>query len=220
MNIVLLIHILAGVGALISAAIAISARKGRRVHSLSGLTYFWCMALIFVTALIMAIAKGNIFLLLIGVFSFYMAFAGMRFAHNRTGIAHTVDWLAIGLLILSGVGMLLLAGFFFIHNDSQYVTLTVFGGIALGLGWSDFKSYRGGTARGKARIAKHIVNMLGGTIAVITAALVVNVNSEPVWLWWILPSLLIVPLIIWWQRKVLRKPIAAKPLKSASVGRI
>ena len=47
--------------------------------------------------------------------------------------------------------------------------------------------------------------MMGGTIAVITAVLVVNVNIEPVWIWWVLPTALITPVISWWNVKVLRE---------------
>ena len=44
--------------------------------------------------------------------------------------------------------------------------------------------------------------MMGGTIAVITAVLVVNPPSDPEWVWWVLPTALIVPVIFWWVRKV------------------
>ena len=45
--------------------------------------------------------------------------------------------------------------------------------------------------------------MMGGTIAVITAVLVVNVELEPIWIWWVLPTALITPVIFWWNRKIL-----------------
>ena len=44
--------------------------------------------------------------------------------------------------------------------------------------------------------------MMGGTIAVITAVLVVNPPSDPEWIWWVLPTALIVSAIFWWVRKV------------------
>jgi hypothetical protein len=48
------------------------------------------------------------------------------------------------------------------------------------------------------------IHILAGTIAVITAVLVVNVNIEPVWIWWVLPTALITPVIIWWKIKVMK----------------
>ena len=89
------------------------------------------------------------------------------------------------------------------NNNSQYITLIVFGFIAISLGYADFKSYRNKSAIGKQRIARHLTNMLAGTIAVITAVLVTNVDIEPVFILWILPTIIITPLIFWWNRKIL-----------------
>jgi hypothetical protein len=47
--------------------------------------------------------------------------------------------------------------------------------------------------------------MMGGTIAVITAVLVVNPPFEPEWIWWVLPTVLITPVIFWWNFKILKK---------------
>ena len=52
--------------------------------------------MIFFTAIPMSIVSGNVFLFLIAIFSFYLAYAGMRFARNRTGIANIFDWVAVG----------------------------------------------------------------------------------------------------------------------------
>jgi len=81
----------------------------------------------------MSIINSNTFLFLIAIFSFYLAFAGMRFAKNRKGIATTIDWIAVSLMILSGLGMWALAITYFINDNSQYITLLVFGFIALAL---------------------------------------------------------------------------------------
>ena len=201
MGILLSIHILAGTIALLSAALAVSSEKGKRIHILSGRTYFWCMVGIFLTAIPMSIINSNIFLFLIAIFSFYLAFAGMRFAKNRKGIATTIDWIAVSLMTLSGLGMWALAIIYFINDNSQYITLLVFGFIALALGYGDYRSHKNKTAIGKERIAKHLTNMMAGTIAVITAVLVVNVNIEPIWVWWVLPTVVISPIIAYWSKK-------------------
>ena len=107
----------------------------------------------------MSIDSRNVFLLLIAIFSFYLAYAGMRFARNRKGTANFFDWVAIGLMVLSGMVMLFLAIFYFMNNNSQYITLIVFGFIAISLGYSDFKGYRNKSAIGKQRIARHLTNM-------------------------------------------------------------
>ena len=198
-----MIHILAGIVALLCSAIAVSSQKGKKLHVLSGRTYFWCMVGIFLTAIPMSIINSNIFLFLIAIFSFYLAFAGMRFAKNRKGIATKIDWIAVSLMILSGLGMWVLAVIYFLNDNSQYITLLVFGFIALALGCGDYISHKNKAAIGKERIAKHLTNMMAGTIAVITAVLVVNVNIEPIWIWWLLPTAVITPIIFYWNKKTL-----------------
>ena len=203
MGILLSIHILAGTIALLCSALAVSSEKGKKFHVLSGRTYFWCMVGIFLTAIPMSIINSNTFLFLIAIFSFYLAFAGMRFAKNRKGIATTIDWIAVSLMILSGLGMWALAITYFISDNSQYITLLVFGFIALALGYGDYRSHKNKAAIGKERIARHLTNMMAGTIAVITAVLVVNVNIEPIWIWWVLPTVVITPIISYWNKKTL-----------------
>lgn len=192
----LAIHISAGTIALLAAAVAIVSEKGKQIHLSAGETCFWSMLGIFLTAIPLSVLSGNIFLFLVAVFAFYLAFAGRRFARNRTGIAERLDWIAVSLVLLSGIGMWVLAAWYFMENNSQYVTLALFGLLALSLGRADFRSYRNNTAKGNERIARHLTNMLGGTIAVVTAVLVVNVEMEPVWLPWISPTAVITPIIL------------------------
>ena len=203
MGILLSTHILAGTIALFCAGLALLSEKGKKIHVTSGRIYFWSMAGIFLTAIPMSIISSNTFLFLIAIFSFYLAFAGMRFAKNRKGIATTIDWIAVSLMILSGLGMWVLAITYFINNNSQYITLFVFGFIALALGYLDYKSHKNKTATGKERIARHLTNMMAGTIAVVTAVLVVNINIEPIWVWWVLPTAVISPIIVYWSKKTL-----------------
>ena len=202
-EILLPIHITSGSIALFSAALAISTEKGKKIHVLSGKSYFWGMVLIFLTAIPMSIINSNVFLFLVAIFSFYLAFSGMRFARNRSGVPTRVDLIAVNFMFLSGAGMWILAIIFFVNNDSQFITLIVFGLLALSLGYGDFRTFKNETAKGKERIAKHLTNMMGGTIAIVTAVLVVNPPTDPEWVWWILPTFLITPLIFRWNKKVL-----------------
>ena len=203
MRALLILHILSGAIALFSAALALSTEKGKKFHVLSGKSYFWAMVLIFLTAIPMSILNSNVFLFLIAIFSFYLAFSGKRFARNRKGIPARLDLIAVNFMFLSGAGMWILAIIFFINNASQFITLIVFGFLALSLGYGDFQTFKNQTATGKERIAKHLTNMMGGTIAVVTAVLVVNPPADPEWVWWILPTVLITPVISWWNKKVL-----------------
>ena len=160
------------------------------------------MVVIFSTPIPMSIISRNIFLSLITIFSFYLAFAGMRFARNKAGIAATLDWIAVSSVILSGLGMWILAGIYFLNSDTQYIVLLVFGFLAITLGYADLRSYKNNSIKGTERISRHLTSMMGGTIAVITAVLVVNPPFEPEWVWWVLPTALITPIIFSWNRRV------------------
>jgi len=204
MEYLLPIHILAGTIALLAAAFAICSEKGKKIHITAGKTYYWGMVGIFLTALPMSIINKEISLFLVAFFSFYLAFAGRRFAQNRTGVASRIDWIAVGLMIVTGIGMWLLAIFYFIDSNSDYIVLFFFGFISIVLGYTDYKTHKHQEATGKKRIARHLSNMLAGTIAVVTAVLVVNVDIEPQWLPWILPTVILVPVISWWNWKIMK----------------
>ena len=105
-------------------------------------------------------------------------------------------------MVLSGLVMWFLAAVYFMTNNAEYITLTVFGFIVMSLAYADFKSYRNKSAIGKQRIERHLTNILAGTIAVITAVLVTNVHIEPVFIVWMLPTIIITPIIFGWNRKM------------------
>ena len=203
MKFLLFLHISAGFMALAGAVLALYGKKGGKLHIASGRLYFWSMLVLFLTAIPMSVINSNVFLFLIAIFSFYLAFAGLQFGRNKSGNPGPLDWVAVLLMIASGPAMWALASLYFVNDDSQYIVLILFGFLAVFLGYSDYKSHRDKLAVGKERIARHLKNMLGGTIAVITAALVVNAPPGPEWIWWILPTLIITPLIIRWNRKAL-----------------
>ena len=125
MEYLLPIHILAGIIALLAAAFAICSEKGKKIHITAGRTYYWGMVGIFLTALPMSIITSNVFLFLIAFFSFYLAFAGRRFAQNRKGIASIVDWIAVGLMIAAGLGMWVLAVFYSIWKTTPNILLSL-----------------------------------------------------------------------------------------------
>ena len=204
-QVLLVLHIGAGSIALLTALVAVVTAKGGTNHIRAGRVYALAMTGVFLTALPLAALGTDIFLLFIAVFSFYMVFAGWRFARNRRGRPQPVDWLAVTAMSLTGLGMGGYAVILAAQGNSQWITLTLFGGIALGLSIVDGLYHRRQRPPGPRRIARHLTNMLAGTIATITAVLVVNVELDAIpWLPWILPTIVITPLIVWWNRRVLR----------------
>ena len=202
--ILLAVHIAAGSVSLATAGVALVTAKGGRWHVLAGRIYAVGMTIVFVTAIPLAIFADSIFLFLIALFSFYLVFAGWRFARNRLRRAHPMDWIAVSAIGITGLAMWGYAVVLALGSSSQWVTLVVFGGIALALALADAKFHRDQPG-GQRRVARHLTNMMAGTIATITAVTVVNVEMNPVWLPWILPTVVITPLIIWWNFRVLRR---------------
>ena len=203
--VLLVVHITAGSLALLAAAVALVTAKGGVNHVRAGRVYALAMTGVFLTAVPLAALGADLFLLFISFFSFYLVFAGWRFARNRRGRPQPVDWVAVALMALIGLGMW---GYAFVLT-SQWVTLILFGFIAVALALADGLFYRRPSANYARRISRHLTNMLAGTIATVTAVLVVNVTTNPVWLAWIAPTLVITPVIVWWNIRVNRRARAS-----------
>ena len=203
-TILLVIHIICGSLALLTAVVALVTAKGGVNHVRAGRVYALAMTGVFLTAVPLAFLGADLFLLFIAFFSFYLVFAGWRFARNRQGRPHPVDRVAVALMALTGLGMWGYA----VVLTAQWVTLVLFGFIAVALALTDGLFYRRPSASYARRISRHLTNMLAGTIATVTAVLVVNVTTNPVWLAWIAPTILITPLIVWWNVRVNRRPRA------------
>ena len=201
---VLAIHIAAGSISLATAGVALATAKGGCWHVLAGRVYAIGMTVVFLTAVPLAFLGGSTFLFLIALFSFYLVFAGWRFARNRQRRAHPVDWVAVVAIGITGLAMWGYAVVIALNGSSQWVTLLVFGAIAIALGLADAR-FHWTQPGGQRRVSRHLTNMMAGTIATITAVTVVNVDMDPVWVPWILPTVVITPLIVWWNIRILRR---------------
>jgi hypothetical protein len=78
------IHILFGIICVLSGFAAMLAKKGKGIHATAGRIYYWALVLVFVTVIILSIMRWphNNHLLVLGVFSFCLAYAGRRLARN------------------------------------------------------------------------------------------------------------------------------------------
>ncbi|KPQ06782.1 MAG: putative membrane protein (DUF2306) [Rhodobacteraceae bacterium HLUCCA12] len=204
-QILLFLHILAGVAALAAAGVAIASTKGGRMHRRSGNAYALAMLITGTTALVLAIIHPDAFLFAVGLFSLFLVFTGWRAAMVRDGRPRWPDHAAGAVMALAGLGMLgwglvgILGG-----ATSQAVIVLAFGSIGLTMALADWRDWTRAPITGKARIARHLGRMLGGTIATITAAGVVNLGFLPDLLVWLGPTVLITPVIVWWTARVMR----------------
>ncbi len=203
-EILLFAHIAGGSVALICALMAVSSKKGSNFHRRVGRIYALGMATIGVTAIPMAIISGKTFLFLIALFSSYLVFAGWRFAVNRSGRPSKLDWIAVLIMLLTAATMTIGAYIIYAEGSDMWVALAVFATIAAVLGLVDMKSHISRRTIGKKRVARHLTNMLSGTIATVTAAVVVNISTDPAWIAWLVPTVIIVPVIIYWNVRTLK----------------
>ncbi len=204
-DILLLLHILAGTISLTAAVAAVSTKTlnvSHRWHIYAGQAFFWGMLGVFLTAIPMALIRASLFLVLIAVFSLYLAFAGWRLAKNRRGTPALIDWLRGGIMVAAAAGMIGLGTFLVAGGDSNGITLLVFGGIGALTSLSDLRTLRSGGVSGRARVADHLAMMLGATIATVTAFVVVNFTFEPAFVLWLGPTVIITPVIVWWRKRL------------------
>ena len=120
-----------------------------------------------------------------------MTFTGRRSITNRTGKAHLLDWV-IAIAMLPPIFYMLVSG---------NIVLTVFGVILAGFTITDTYHYIKKEYLLKKRLARHISRMMGSYIAAVTAFLVVNLQFEPAWVLWLLPTALLTPVLIYFIRK-------------------
>ena len=198
------IHIAAGFAALIMAAVAAVTPKGERWHVYAGRVFVLGMAVVFLTAVPMTLIKPNLFLLLIAVFSFYLALTGWLRARNRRGIPTPAEWAAAGAMMLTAVVMAVRGVVVLRAGDSMGTVLLVFGAIGGLLAARDVQSLRAHRYTGTIRIVAHLTRMMAGTIATVTAFTVVNVRIEPQFVVWLAPTVVLTPVIVYWSARMRR----------------
>lgn len=200
-----MIHIFGGAIALLGAFVAVTAKlidRAHKWHVYGGRTFFYGMIVVFLTALPMTILKPNLFLFLIAIFSFYLTFFGWRYATNRKGQPSMADRVGIIIMGIAGTGMIGWGVHLAWFDDGNGITLIVFGIIGLSLTIQDYQRFKKGPLRAKDRISAHPTMMMAATIAAITAFLVTNIQTNPVWITWIAPTVIITPIIIWMNKRL------------------
>ena len=197
------LHIAAGTLALFVAPAAMLTAKGGRAHRRLGKLYFWSMSVTALTAVLLALWRPTVFLALLAVFSFYMAFAGYRSLFHkrpdRGDRATPLDWTAATITMAASVGMV-------VQGVSASVTVRqplglvpiVFGVLGVVLAGKDLLAFSRPPSDPTAWWFNHMSGMLGSYIAAVTAFSVVNFTFLPTAVRWLWPTALGVPLIVFW----------------------
>ena len=210
-KLLLALHIAAGNLALLAAAGAVIAPKGGRAHVWAGRAFTVGMTTIFLTAVPLALLRPSLFLLLIALFNFYLVAVGWLRARNRKGVPTRAEWGLTIAMIVTALGMGVRGAMMLAGGNSMGTVLVAFAGLGGYLAWRDLQGLRAQRFRGAERIASHLRRMLGGTIGAITAFAVTNVRIEPEFVVWLVPSLVLSPVVVYWSRRVRRPARATAP---------
>jgi uncharacterized membrane protein len=201
----LILHMLSGGLALVLGSTILFLKKGNSTHRTNGKIFFYTMLLAAISAIGLSLSKYNPFLLSIAIFSAYMTLEGKDSIRNKTFNTTKSKYLIWITALINGMFMLI----------SGNLILLVFGIISTFLIAQDLYLFFYIRKRGKIEsrhfLERHIGMMMGSFISTFTAFLVVNFNSfEPNWIIWLLPTIVGVPLLIYWST---RHPLI-KSLKS------
>lgn len=197
-----MIHIVGGSTSLLLGIYILLVKKGDKRHKLLGNIYFYSMFTAALVALPMSYLNPSFFLFIVGVFTSYMLLTGKRsLKKKKIEDVKWIDWLLTVVMLIFGLAFIVLG----IHNviQSNYfgTVFLVFGSISILFVSQDITNFRGKSKGKNYWLITHLQRMMGSYIASVTAFLVVNNTMLPDVLVWLLPTLVLVPLIIIWSRK-------------------
>jgi uncharacterized membrane protein len=187
------VHVAFGFAALGAGAGAVLTEKGGRAHRRFGRGYVYSMTVVAATALALYPIEptaNRLFLALVAVFSYYFVFSGYRVLGRKRPSARpaAVDWLAVGALTVTGVGLLAYGGFVTAQGGRVAPVMLVFGGIAAVFGVVDLRAFRDPEVTDRHWALAHLTRMGGGYIATVTAFATVNFTFVPSIVRWLGPT--------------------------------
>ncbi|WP_396178585.1 hypothetical protein [Flavobacterium sp.] len=196
--IVLIVHIFFGAFGLTAGTLALFINKTLKLHKIAGKVFFYSMLGIFLTSIYMSLVSGNLFLLLVGFFSFYLAATGYRILFlKRLHVAiikpKLLDYLIVATGVISGIAIIGLGVFLFSKGNMFWVVSCSFGLVSIGLGYKDAIKFKHPPTDKTHWIKSHASRMAGAYTATVTAFIVVNIQMANGWILWILPALIIIP---------------------------
>lgn len=215
------LHIAAGATAFLFAPLALVTRKGGKAHRRWGKIYFWAMAVVAASAIVMSAYRPILFLALVAVFSFYASFYAYRVLGmkdlGRTQKETWVDWAAASITFVSSFMLALLGMFKPELVQGMGVVSVVFGILGMFLGAGRILKFVRPPSDRMYWWYEHLQGMLASYIAAWTAFSVVTLGRffGSAWYVWLWPSMIGVPATVlmtaYYKRKFdrRRQPVAA-----------
>jgi uncharacterized membrane protein len=186
------LHVLFGMIALVVAPGAMITRKGGAWHRRWGRIYFWSMAVVALTAVALSLIRSGLFLLLMAIFSFYLALTGVRaLRRKRPNIrADAGDWSAAGLAFVGSLGLVGYGAWWLISGTSFGVVALAFGGLGGAVAGGDLWRFRHPPEAPRTWFFLHMTRMLAAYIATVSAFSAVNFMFLPPVIRWLWPTVI------------------------------
>jgi hypothetical protein len=197
------LHVVAGFLAFVVAPAAMVTAKGGPAHRRWGKLYFWAMAAVAASAVILALWRPVEWLALVAIFSFYSAFSGYRALFRKRPFAaeaaNAWDWLAAMVTLGAGAALIALGVARPNETWARISTIAiVFGLLGVALATRDLVSFTWPSRNGQAWWFSHMSGMLGSYIATVSAFSAVNFTFLPLTPRFLWPSMVGVPLTFAW----------------------
>lgn len=192
--ILLYIHIAAGFTALLFGLVAMLTTKGQAWHNKTGLIYFWAMMIVALTSTIISLSSSpiNLFLFVVGIFSFYLTFTGYRSTKVKNNSPQLLDKSVTALMLLTTLGMAILGIYDWVNGSGRMtIILGIFGTIGGTLAIADVLVYKNGLDHPREWMLRHLGRMSGAYLATFTAFAVTNLQAlMPLIFLWTLPPVI------------------------------
>ncbi len=206
-QILILIHASFGGIALISGLISMIAKKGKNVHKISGLTFFYSMVLCGVSAMIIAILPNHQspFLFAVGIFSLYFVLTGNRALNfkNKSADLRVDKYISIAMIV-TGTLMISLP---ILLTENINIILFVFAIVGIMFSVKDLVLFNKPEQLRKEWLKFHLGKMIGGYIAAATAFVVVN-EFFPSLYGWFIPGIIGSFVITYWTRRLNKETVS------------
>ena len=198
----LYLHIAGGGISLLLGIIIICLKKGDKRHKNLGSIYFYALLIASICAIPMSYMHSNYFLFIISVFTMYMLLTGKRYIQKKSNVYVTkTDWLLTILMAIFGTAFISFGILHLMKSDLFGIVFIVFGAISYLFVYQDRINFTGKSSVKNYFLITHLQRFIGSYIGSVTAFLVVNNTVLPGVVAWLLPTILIVPLLVKWSRK-------------------
>jgi uncharacterized membrane protein len=159
-----LLHVMAGLTALITGAVALYALKGAKLHRRSGILFVYAMLVVASTGTVMSIVHLNVGNVIAGVLTFYLVLTALLAVRRPSLEFHRIDTVAMLAALTVGLAAVTL-GVSAVRSATGTMhgipppVYFMFGTVALLATFGDLRVMRSWRTQGGFRIKRHLWRM-------------------------------------------------------------